>query len=286
MSKINFFVVGAGKSATTWLYEGLQQHPEVSVAPEKETHFFCPIDCEKNKLSFSKDWYEKKFRGDKKVRVDLTVDYSYYHSYTAPLIHEYNADAKIIFILRNPIDRFYSDYWMHKRNDSSLPSIIDLPSDHEFFERGRYFSQISSFIECFGTENVGLFYYDDLLVSPEDFISSIYLFMGVKNDFKPNTVYEKIATTHKFKSETTRKLYKISGSLMKKKLVLKLWRFIKTKTNIKDVIVNNTKIVAKYPEMSTDERAYLSQIYTKENNLLFEMTGRSISSWLPSNSST
>jgi hypothetical protein len=112
--KVDFVVAGAQKSGTTTLHMLLSQHPAVHMASVKGTHFF---DTEHH---FSNG----------------SVDYSAYHSYFTPRvgqcivgestpiysfwepavrrIWDYNRDMKVIMVLRNPIERAFSNWNMQK----------------------------------------------------------------------------------------------------------------------------------------------------------------------------
>jgi len=100
-----FFVVGAQKAGTTMIHDWLKiegcRLPRI-----KETHFFS--HHEMNKLG--KKWYEEQFFGE---GVQGEVDPEYLYTPTAPaLIKQAYPDAKIIVLLREPVERAYSQYNM------------------------------------------------------------------------------------------------------------------------------------------------------------------------------
>ena len=103
-------LVGAMKSATTTLASTLQQHPQLAVAEPKEPGFFSRD--ERYELGF--DWYVRQFPDyhDSQLSCDASTCYSRSREY--PLAAERLADAnpqvKIIYLLRNPIERAYSHY--------------------------------------------------------------------------------------------------------------------------------------------------------------------------------
>src|ERR1700733_8619605 len=125
---VNLFIVGAAKCGTTSLYEYLNQHPEIYMCPVKEPHFFS------NKVeNLNKDLYRAPEPGKKyhtKVIKDIDVYTSLFDdgaaykirgeaspsylwdSDVAQKLYQYNPNAKIIIILRDPIDRLVSAYQM------------------------------------------------------------------------------------------------------------------------------------------------------------------------------
>ena len=102
---VNFIGVGAQKSGTSWIYACLYEHPEIC-APIKEIHFFSRPRYEKGIA-----WYEKQFDrcAVEKLRGEFSTSYLYTPE-AAARIHAAYPDAKIIAVLRNPIDRAYSQY--------------------------------------------------------------------------------------------------------------------------------------------------------------------------------
>src|SRR5580765_4773440 len=139
----NFFIVGAAKSGTTSLYEYMKMHPEVYMAPIKETHHFS-TDIDNTQFrpnyarslnkdltsflegdmsdgifhAFVKDWnqYVKLFGkvNSEKAIGEVTNSYLYSHEAAQNILSRF-PNAKVIMILRNPIDRAFSHYLMDLR---------------------------------------------------------------------------------------------------------------------------------------------------------------------------
>lgn len=106
----NFLGVGASKSATSWVHTCMEEHPEIFVPSEKEIHFF--------NYNYEKgfDWYESFFHEGigKKAIGEIS---GYLITPGVPQrIYDYNPDMRLLFFLRNPIDRAYSHYCMDLRS--------------------------------------------------------------------------------------------------------------------------------------------------------------------------
>ncbi|MEA3469299.1 MAG: sulfotransferase, partial [Thermodesulfobacteriota bacterium] len=107
--KPNFFLIGAARSGTTSLHKYLEAHPEIFMSEVKEINYFS------NNRYWEKgiNWYESHFKtATEKIRGEASTSYTNY-----PLIKDvpkrlfhYLPDAKFIYILRDPIDRFLSHY--------------------------------------------------------------------------------------------------------------------------------------------------------------------------------
>lgn len=109
--KPNFFIVGAPKCGTTSLHEYLQRHPEVFLPYYKEPHFF-GSDLEGSRFRQFRDKPEKYLKLFRDVRGERRIGESspwYLASQEAAQeIYSYDPAAKIIIMLRNPVDMMYS----------------------------------------------------------------------------------------------------------------------------------------------------------------------------------
>src|SRR5262245_24233585 len=125
----NLFVVGAMKCGTTTLYQRLSATPGVQMSPEKEPNFFCtdlqecvdsslaPEINKKMTASWVKDQdtYDRLFQSAISARWVGEASHTYLYSrVAAERIFAFNSQARIVILLRNPIDRAYSEYLMRK----------------------------------------------------------------------------------------------------------------------------------------------------------------------------
>ena len=106
--KPNLFIVGAPKCGTTSLANYLKLHPEIFVSKIKEPNFF---DTDSHGIKHCKtiNDYLNLFKTDKKIRCDASPWYLY-SKCAAKNIYNFNAQAKIVIILRNPVNLIYSLY--------------------------------------------------------------------------------------------------------------------------------------------------------------------------------
>ena len=114
MHEIDFYVIGTQKGGTTMLHDILVQHGDIRLPSIKETHYFSHADCRSRGV----DWYDAQFPAPAPGKAQLTgeVDPEYMFSpLAAERIAAETSAEKIIFVLRNPIRRAYSQYLMTKR---------------------------------------------------------------------------------------------------------------------------------------------------------------------------
>ena len=110
----NFFIVGAPKCGTTALCEYLKYHPNVFMSTPKEPHYFAE-DFERYRHVKTEDKYLALF-GDCNDRHLMIGEASVFYlrsTRAVSLIRDFNPDAKIIVMLRNPVDMVYSLSLIH-----------------------------------------------------------------------------------------------------------------------------------------------------------------------------
>lgn len=209
----NFLLIGAAKAGTTALYNYLNQHPQIYMSPNKEPNFFAfegwqpdycgPGDAESttNRLSVTNlEAYQALFQGvsDEKAIGEASTFYLYIPE--APKrIKQYIPDAKLIAILRHPVDRAYS-FYLHLRRDGregisnfsqALQAEEKRMHNHwspvwRYKEFGFYSEQIQRYFDSFDRRQLKIYLYEDWKTNPVDVIQGIFQFLGVDNAFVPD----------------------------------------------------------------------------------------------------
>lgn len=202
----DFLIVGAPKCGTTTMHEILKQHSQIFLPTEKEIHFF------DNNKNFSKgiNWYKNYFKNIPKDKIagDITPSYMYYDYAIKRIYDTFGRNVKIIFMLRNPVDRAFSEYsynlsrgLIKEKNFEKAINLEVLNKDLPPFER-RYFSFISrgyygqyiqNFLKYFPEENLHfILFEDEFLKDSQKCIKDLQEFLGIKyeklnTDLKSNT---------------------------------------------------------------------------------------------------
>ena len=138
----DFMIVGAAKCGTTTLYQYLQRHPAIFMSTPKEMSFFSKPDVYAKGLA----WYAALFEPatDDQRCGEASTTYSRWPTYEGAIdrIVETTPDIKLLYILRNPVDRLYS-FYAHRMRDRVTTSIDDfLRETPEAIHSGLYHSQI------------------------------------------------------------------------------------------------------------------------------------------------
>ncbi len=210
MTLPNFLIVGVQKAGTTSLYSYLREHPQVYMSPVKETDFLSyepPPISESGSLSAADlltkggrkriltiDDYLELFED---VRDEIAIgeaspNYLFYYEQSVRMIKKYVPDAKLIVVLRNPVERAYSDYLMNVRelvgNRKPLAEqVVSSAQSSYTLLKGRYYEGLKHFLEAFDPAQVQIMMYSDLTKNSDRFMSQLYDFIGVDSSFKANT---------------------------------------------------------------------------------------------------
>lgn len=193
----NFFIVGAAKAGTTSLFNYLGEHPQVFVSRVKEPHFFSyglgDVVLSRNPEVFRvRDWdsYRGLFAAARGKRAVGEGSSSYLRDPgAAPRIRQHVPEARIVILLRDPIERAYSQYQMYRLlglEQSDDPAHA-LSSDPIYLEWSRYRPQLQRYVEQFPREQIQIHLYDDLCADAAAVARRTFRFLGVDDAFEPRT---------------------------------------------------------------------------------------------------
>lgn len=287
LRKPDFFIVGAAKSGTSSLYNYLIQHPNVFMPEVKEPHFFYDRDSAGAPVLLKKDprEYLKLFEGvPDDVRAGEASTSYLYLANAAREIRQVQKHAKILMVLRNPVDRAYSQYWNQVRDGQERLSFEDALQAEEkrkkqnswygflYVETGLYAEQVARYTTTFGRDNVQVHLYEDLHQDAKEVCRKVFSFLGVDRNYDIETtkVYNRSGPTRsKFVARTlnTRQIKEPIARVMPQawKRGLGEW--------LRDL---NRKPV---PEMNLGTREMLLATFKEDISRLEHLIGRDLSQW-------
>ena len=192
----NFFIVGAQKAGTTSLYFYLKDIPQVYMSPLKEPFYFAPHAVHNSASDIIRDKKEY-LRLFEKANGHIAIGEAspiYLWDPDAPkLIHQTVPHARIIMILRDPIERAYSIYLEKVRYSGVKSSFYDeLMRDYKsqdklygpsqlYVEMGMYYEQVKRYFDTFGREQVKVIIFEEFIQHPEQTVNEVLAFLGVNN---------------------------------------------------------------------------------------------------------
>jgi len=205
----NFIIIGAMKAATTSLYTYLKQHPDVFMTANKEPMFFnnfqkandFKIHGRKRKKITTFEEYYSLFEGATNEKAIGEASPSYIFNEDCPqLIQKYLPDTKIIAILRQPVERAYSNFLHARRADREPISDFEIAFNKEeerktenwsplyyYKGKGYYAKQLERYYSLFPKENIKILLFEDLVKNPIETSQRIFEFLNVDNTFVPDT---------------------------------------------------------------------------------------------------
>jgi hypothetical protein len=211
----NLFIVGQPKSGSTALHQFLSEHPDVFMSPYKEPSYFCPDLHEESDAYHRKrvhfpirtpEQYAALFEGvsDESVVGESSVNYLFSKT-AADEIAAFDSTAKIIIILRNPVDYLFSFYLMNARRSWEpatsfaealsleetrergvlIPPNVNFPSTLLYAQRARYREQIERFLARFSPEQIKVLVYEEFKRDNAALYRETLEFIGVDPAFRP-----------------------------------------------------------------------------------------------------
>lgn len=180
----NFIIIGATKSATTWLQQRLQQHPKVFM-PDPELHFFSR-DYDRGEV-----WYQTQFAAAGPDQLIGEKSNSYFDEPPAETrLKAYAPDARLVAQLRNPIDRAYSDYCMLFRRGEVNRDIdrylgTDSPLKRRLLDSGLYHRHMRRYQDLFPKDQLLVTLYDDMRENPTALLDRVCTHIGLAEPLPP-----------------------------------------------------------------------------------------------------
>jgi len=217
MNRNQFFIVGAQRSGTTYLYTILDEHPEICMAkPVKpEPKYF--LTNEYNEVEYYNNFYTHKTNTTKIFGEKST---SYYESDSvAQKIATAMPLAKIIFILADPVDRAVSNYKFSFENGLETRSIEEVFIENKkiniskyttsvnpfnYKERGLYYKYLEYYYTYFPKENIKVIIKENFINDIKQ-IQSLYKFLEVDDTFIPSSI-NKVVNSSKSKMKISNEI--------------------------------------------------------------------------------
>jgi hypothetical protein len=175
-----FVVIGAMKAGTTSLHRYLGAHPDVFVPELKEIEFF----SEPDRWRLGVDWYERLFADGAGVtaRGEVSTGYTKLPRYpeAAERLHSVVPDARLVYLVREPIERLQSHY-VHNvlQGFESRPIADALTQDDNYVSTSAYMTQLRRYLDLFGRDRILVVLADELRAARAATMATMFGFLGV-----------------------------------------------------------------------------------------------------------
>ena len=290
----NFIGIGAPKAGTTWLFQCLREHPQVFIAPCKETNFF-----DYGTIAGRLHEYQAHFSGAAGQLAVGEISTRYLTSMCAPeRILNYLPAARLFVTLRNPIEQIYSHYWHLSRQNFHQWSRATAPATFEqaleqYQDRllgpARYARHIERWLKHFDRSQLLVILYDDIETRPAEVMQTLCEFLRVDARFQAPSLQRRDATVRQGTSPRSPLHARLHASLYRqinRGLYAPLKKIVGTNSAIrlKDTLRVRPIMEALfqrqgYPPMSRQTRALLYDRVAPDIQELAGLIDRDLSRW-------
>ena len=279
----NFFLLGAAKCGTTSLANCLMQTKGVCRSNPKEPYFF------EKEYESGLDFYERRYfsHWQGEPVIGEARHRNLYFPYIPERIHQVNPDAKLLVIVRNPIDRAYSHWLMHwsigKEDLRFRPAIeADLErigrrgycesaeeerESRTYVDTGFYWEQIKRYLDLFPEKQLKVILFEDFVKEPKKSMQSVADFLGLDENAASDVNYDKRQANVPPWARFAVRTYRFVGA---KHLVPE---------PVKHVGRNLLSRLRRGKTMDDETRSWLAAQFVEKNAELSNFLGRDLSHW-------
>lgn len=296
----NLFLVGAPKCGTTALATYLGEHSEIFVAPKELNYFGTDLDFRTRRGArwrMGKEAYLAWFDGaaDKSYRGDHSVFYLY--SQRAPTeIHDASPDARVVIMLRNPVEQMYSQHSeMLYQGDEVLKDFAEaLAAENDrregrrvppgcqkafgllYRDLARFSSQVERYFTVFGRSKVHVALHEDLASDPVRTYEEVLEFLGVDAEHSPR--FEVVNSNKVARSDLVMRLLRRAPSGVRRAGRAVVRDHHRRAALRRKVHALNTSYRPR-PPMDPGLRRTLEDEFRPEAKRLEELLGRDLAAW-------
>jgi hypothetical protein len=272
-----FFIVGAGKSATTSMHAYLDLHPEIGMSIVKEPQFFADPDGHE-----WREHYESMFDPAYAVRGESSTAYSQW-----PLIPgvperllDAVPDAPLIYMIRDPIDRavsWWTEMRMHSNDNRPFTEAFADVEDpfSTYVATSRYASQLKMWLEHVPLERFCFVEMDELASDPAGTLARVCHFLGV------NPTFDFAGARERFNVGEDKQEYAGVALRLRNSLFLR-WVYQLPPAKRERLLAPVRRAFARpmeRPVVDDDLRARLSAVLKPEADEFRTITGRAFARW-------
>jgi hypothetical protein len=286
----DFLVIGAYKSGTSALHHAIRQHPGLFV-PSKEPNFFAFADgvasdrpVKPGSVVLEKDYLRLFARaGPDAVAGEVSPEYMA-NPAACPRIAATVPEVRLVAVLRNPVERAYSDYLMYRRDGDERCERFGDALDQQDQRRARghptgyyvgtgfYAAQLRPYFDRFPREQLHVLLHDELRADHQQALAGVFQFLGVDPSFRPTDTkpvnVSGVATTRMAAAALAarRRLRGVLRPILPE--TVKLWGNRAVQRSLDR------------PELDRADRARLAELYRSDVTELGRLLDRDLSHWL------
>jgi hypothetical protein len=207
-------IIGGLKCGTTSIHHYLGLHPQIQMSKPKELNFF----VEEMNWDLGFDWYESRFDDRFEVRGESSPHYTNLPRFegVAERIRTYCPDAKLLYMVRDPIKRILS-HWVHATGagyeHGEFEQVLSRP-DTAYVHRSLYWMQLQPYLERFDRAQIELVSQEELQSERQETMRRAFGYVGVDEGFvheQFDREWEKSSAKQSDKYQVMERLIKLPG---------------------------------------------------------------------------
>jgi Sulfotransferase domain len=273
-------IIGGLKCGTTSIHHYLGLHPEIQMSKPKELNFF----VEGLNWDLGLDWYRGRFDGRFPVRGESSPHYTNLPRFegVAERIHRHVPDARLIYMVRDPISRILS-HWSHATGAGYEARPMEdalTRADQAYVSRSMYWQQLQPYLELFERSRIEVIAQEELQSDREGTMRKAFRFVGVDESF----------TSEQFSREWEKSSAKESDRYQLMERLIKLPGFRSFDRNfdrlpermrwmVEKIVHDPDAAPAPKPELPDTIRDRLSSLFAEDVAVLQRFAGREFPGW-------
>jgi hypothetical protein len=272
----NLIVIGAQKCGTSSLHNYLSVHPQIAMSRVKEINFF----NDDTKWGYGPEWYSRHFEPGE-IRGESSPAYTFLPESvgTAERMHELVPDARLIYLVRDPVERIRSNYVHMRALEQEDRPFAEAATDPGgiYVNHTRYATQLRPFIELFGRERLLIASQESLLGHRAETMRRIFAFLGVDESFE-SPEFERIWGKSEGKGKVYSILARAAGTLQRRGLFPTLPRDVRWRIQ-KAIRADPSARESSTPTVSGDVSGRIAELLGDEVEELRAIAGEPFPEW-------
>lgn len=272
----NLIFIGPSKAGSSWLFEMLRQHPDIFLATAKDLYFFDRY------FDRGLCWYESHFRD----AVDYKVIGEFSHDYllserAAGRIRATLPNVRLLAILRNPVQRAFSEYLFLKRNNLIGKNVGIQEAAKRFpaiVSGGMYGEHLEVYCREFAEEQMFIGEFEDIVGRPRELLAGICRFLGIDAGFSFSDVERRVLPAATARSAVLAGIAKGAAVQFRKYGLVQFLGVAKRSTILQSILYRPYDLASR-PKLSDSERAWLEELYQPDLRRLETLLQRSFRHW-------
>jgi len=283
---LDFVLVAAPRSGTTWLGTALAEHPRIWVPPNKEVNFFnepylshVEFKYERG-IEYYKGIFERAPSGA--IRGELTPTY-YVDLKSSERIHEHFPKTKILILLRNPADVVHSTFLKTREHYATSEDLEgEINSRPELLKLGYYYRNLKPYFDRFPRQRIYIGIYEEFFANLAENISTVYQFLGADHDFRPSALDKKINPTRSVRWPILVKMRHVLQRQANKPSLLPMKRLLTRAVSLEMLDMKLTELNLEHghlPELDPSTRSWLMDLFAEDLGKFEELVNFNLSIW-------